>query len=85
LGLKVVDIFQTFLSQTLQWAQTFSEFPYHIPKSFYYFFFDGPSILEPKTGDKKPLFRFRLAVLEPVFYAEIQALGNLTRLRCGRA
>ena len=52
------------------------------PKSFYYFFFDGPSILEPKTGDKKPLFRLRLAVLEPVFYAEIQALGNLTRLRC---
>jgi hypothetical protein len=53
-----------------------------LQKSFYYFFFDGPSILELKTGDKKPLFRLRLAVLEPVFHAEIQALGNLTRLRC---
>jgi hypothetical protein len=43
---------------------------------------DGPSILGPKKGGKKPLFRFRLAVLEPVFYAEIQALVNFTRLRC---
>jgi hypothetical protein len=51
-------------------------------KVFTSFLDDGPSILDPKKEDKNPLFRLRLAVLEPVFYAEIQALGNLTRLRC---
>jgi hypothetical protein len=56
------------------------------PKRFFTSFLDdGPSILDAKPGVKKPLLRLRLAVLEPVFYAEIQALGNLTRLRCWQA
>jgi hypothetical protein len=53
------------------------------PRRFFTSFLDdGPSILGQKFEVKKPLLRLRLAVLEPVFYAEIQALGNLTRLRC---